>query len=241
MADKTENSQWKQVRTTRASEDVVAQIKEAFFKGMKSGDWVGTEADLIERFGVSRITIRDAIRSLEVQGVVVVKVGAGGGLRVADADPDRFADALSVQLHLLGVSWSEVVEAMQTVEPLTARLAAERSTPEQIQLMREAVEEAKGHVHDPHAFTECSLDFHLLVADASKNRALRTSVRALRSVQAMKFEPNTSANIAHEVIDSHTKIIEAIASGDGSAAEAAMREHLDSMNEDPRMAAHDQR
>ena len=56
----------------------------------------------------------------------------------------------------------------------------------------------------------------------------------------MKFEPNTSTNVAREVIESHTKIIEAIAAHDSNAAEAAMREHLDSMNDDPRMAAHDQ-
>src|SRR5580700_8483607 len=71
MADGTENgasaAAWRQVRNTRASEDVLAQIKEAFFGGMKAGDWLGTETELAERFGVSRITVRDAIRSLEAQ------------------------------------------------------------------------------------------------------------------------------------------------------------------------------
>ena len=138
MTDTTETV-WKHVKNTRASEDVVAQIKQAFFNGMGAGDWVGTEADLSERFGVSRITIRDAIRSLEVQGVVEVKVGAGGGLRIAEPDPDRFADALSVQLHLLGITWQEVVEAMQTIEPLTARLAATRATADDIAHLRAAV------------------------------------------------------------------------------------------------------
>ncbi|MGH8963867.1 MAG: FadR/GntR family transcriptional regulator, partial [Actinomycetes bacterium] len=82
---------WKQVRTTRASEDVAAQVKQAFFAGMRPGDWLGTETELAERFGVSRITVRDAIRSLEAQGIVEVKVGARGGLRIAAGDLDRFA------------------------------------------------------------------------------------------------------------------------------------------------------
>ena len=224
---------WKQVRTTRASEDVVAQIKQAFFNGMKAGDWVGTEADLAERFGVSRITIRDAIRSLEVQGVVEVKVGAGGGLRIAEADPDRFADALSVQLHLQGITWREVVEAMQTVEPLTARLAAVRSDPEDIARLRAALADADAHLNDPHSFTEASLDFHLLVAEASHNRALRASVRALRSVQALKFEPNSSVKRARGVSHSHKLIVDAIESGDPELASAAMSEHLEAMTEDP--------
>ena len=91
MADGTENgasaAAWRQVRNTRASEDVLAQIKEAFFGGMKAGDWLGTETELAERFGVSRITVRDAIRSLEAQGIVDVKVGARGGVRIANAIP----------------------------------------------------------------------------------------------------------------------------------------------------------
>ena len=64
MADGTENgalaTAWRQVRSTRVSEDVLTQIKQAFFNGMKAGDWLGTETELAERFGVSRITVRDA-------------------------------------------------------------------------------------------------------------------------------------------------------------------------------------
>ncbi len=233
MAETASTRPWKQVRATRASEDVVTQIKQAFFDGMSSGDWVGTEADLAGRFGVSRITIRDAIRSLEVQGIVEVKVGAGGGLRIAEADPDRFADALSVQLHLLGITWGEVVEAMQTVEPLTAGLAAQRAVPADLERMRRVVAASGSYMDQPHAFTEAALDFHLLVAETSGNRALRASVRALRSVQTLKFEPNTSRNVAQEVADDHEKIIAAIASGEFAVASAAMSEHLESMTEDP--------
>jgi GntR family transcriptional repressor for pyruvate dehydrogenase complex len=233
MTDTAPHGEWKQVRITRASEDVVAQIKESFFNGMHPGDWVGTEADLAGRFGVSRITIRDAIRSLEVQGVVEVKVGAGGGLRIAEADPDRFADALSVQLHLLGITWQEVVEAMQTVEPFTARLAAIRATPQAMQQMRVAIAAAGHHQKEPHAFTESALDFHLLVAEASGNRALRASVRALRSVQTLKFEPNTSARVALEVSKAHQKIMDAIEARDADGAMEAMREHLKGMTEEP--------
>ena len=86
---------------------------------------------------------------------------------------------------------------------------------------------------DPHSFTESSLDSHLLVAESSKNRALRASVRALRSVQALKFEPNSSQKRARGVTQSHIKIIDAIATGDADAAAAAMSAHLQSMTEDP--------
>ncbi|WP_375386816.1 FadR/GntR family transcriptional regulator [uncultured Amnibacterium sp.] len=224
---------WTPVRTVRASDEVVAQIKRAFFDGMRPGDRVGTEKDLAERFGVSRVTVRDAIRTLEVQGVVEVKVGAGGGLRIAEPDPDRFADALSVQLHLAGVGWHEVVEAMQTVEPLTARLAAQRADAADLERLEAALHRAGTAVDDPRVFTETALDFHLLVAEASHNRALRASVRALRSAQELRFEPNSSRARAEAVGVAHRRIHDAIAAGDADAAGAAMGAHLASLSVDP--------
>lgn len=214
----------------RASDDVVAQIRRAFFEGMRPGDRVGTELELAAQFGVSRVTIRDAIRTLEVQGVIEVKVGAGGGLRIATPDPDRFADALAVQLHLAGVSRHEVVEAMQTVEPLTARLAAHRADPSDRDRMREALNEADTHRDEPRAFTEAALDLHLIIAEASHNRALRASVRALRSVQELTFEPDTSRDRAEGVGAAHQRIVDAIVAQDADAAEVAMRSHLDALS-----------
>ena len=211
---------------TRASEDVLSQIRRAFFKGMKPGDWLGTETELSERFGVSRITVREAVHSLEAQGIVEVKVGARGGVRIAEPDPDRFADALSIQLHLAGTSWAELTEAMQAMELMTASLAAQRASAADIERMRVAIVESRQHLNEPDRFTERALDFHLIVAEASGNRALRTAVRALRSVQQGKFEPNTSKGMAQRLIRMHRRIADAIAAGDGAAAREAMDQHL---------------
>lgn len=217
---------WKVVRTTRASADILAQIRQVFFKGMKPGDWLGTEVELGERFGVSRITIRDAIRSLEAQGIVEVKVGARGGVRIAEPDPDRFADALSIQMHLSGITWEEVTEAMRAIELMTASLAAQRAGATHIERMRAAIAESERHAGQSDVFTERALDFHLIVAETAGNRALRTALRALRSVQQAKFEPNTSRDVAQRLVRMHRLIADAIASGDADAARAAMDEHL---------------
>lgn len=234
MADGTENgasaAAWRQVRNTRASEDVLAQIKEAFFGGMKAGDWLGTETELAQRFGVSRITVRDAIRSLEAQGIVDVKVGARGGVRIANADPDRYADALSVQFHLIGITWDELTEAMLVIEPMTASLASQRATGEDVARMRAAVDESRQHIAEPGVFTEYGLDFHLVVAEVSGNRALRAAVRALRSVQRLQFEPNTSIEVAQRVVCMHTDIVDAIEAGDARGAREAMNTHLETVS-----------
>jgi GntR family transcriptional regulator, transcriptional repressor for pyruvate dehydrogenase complex len=234
MADETGNGAstvaWRQVRNTRASEDVLTQIKQAFFSGMKAGDWLGTESELAARFGVSRITVRDAVRSLEAQGIVDVKVGARGGVRIAHGDPDRFADALSVQFHLMGITWDELTEAMRVIEPMTASLASQRATEEEIGRIRAILDESRRHIGEPGVFTEYGLDFHLAIAEASGNRALRAEVRALRSVQRLQFEPNTSVEVAQRVVRMHADIADAIEAGDADRAREAMNVHLDTVS-----------
>src|ERR671932_2352085 len=120
-------------RQGRASEDVAAQILRGFYdEGLKPGEWLGTEAELAERFNVSRVTIRDAVSALAARGLIDVRVGARGGLRIATSDPDRLIDAFSIQLRLMGLTREELFEAMLAVEPVTASLAAQRASDAQL-------------------------------------------------------------------------------------------------------------
>ena len=220
---------WRPVRILRASEDVVAQITATFFDGLRPGDWLGTEAELADRFGVSRVTIRDAARTLEARGIVDVKVGARGGIRVANPDPSRLAQALAVQLHLMGITRDELIEAQQAIEPATAALAAQRATAEHIETMRELVERCRGAMTAPERFVEPALDFHLAVADAAGNRALRAALTALRPLQGAEFRsasPPTSQRLAQRIVTMHGAILEAIQLHDPELAAARMREHL---------------
>jgi len=110
---------------------IVAQVREALFaKQMRPGDFLGTEKDLADRFGVSRIVARDALRTLEAQGIVEIKVGSGGGARIAQGNARLFAEALAVQLDLVGVSVAEIMDAQRAIESLAAELAAVNSTPD---------------------------------------------------------------------------------------------------------------
>src|ERR671925_825984 len=116
-------------RTATLSTQIVAQVRDALFaKELRSGDFLGTEKDLAERFGVSRIVARDALRTLEAQGIVEIKVGAGGGARIAQGNARLFAEALAVQLDLAGVSAAEIMDAQRAIECLAAELAAEHAT-----------------------------------------------------------------------------------------------------------------
>ena len=103
-------------RAATLSGDLVNEIRAALFeKRLKPGDRLGGEKDIAARSGVSRIVARDALRTLEALGIVEIKVGAGGGARIAQGDPRRFAEALAVQLELAGTDVVEILDAQRAV------------------------------------------------------------------------------------------------------------------------------
>ncbi len=131
-------------RTATMSTQIVVQVRDALFaKALRPGDFLGTEKDLAERFGVSRIVARDALRTLEAQGVVEIKVGSGGGARIAKGNARLFAEALAVQLDLAGVSVGEIMDAQRAIECRAAELAAVNSTAADHARLRELIAEAE--------------------------------------------------------------------------------------------------
>src|SRR5262249_28710549 len=155
-------------RTATMSNQIVAQVRDALFaKELRPGDFLGTEKDLAERFGVSRIVARDALRTLEAQGIVEIKVGSGGGARIARGNARLFAEAVAVQLDLAGVSVAEIMDAQRAIECLAAELAAANSTPEDHARLRELIAEAERRIDDVGAFPRLGREFHLSVAEAS--------------------------------------------------------------------------
>ena len=217
-------------RQARASEDVAAQILRAFYdEGLKPGEWLGTEAELAERFNVSRVTIRDAVSALAARGLIDVRVGARGGLRIATSDPDRLIDAFSIQLRLMGLTRAELVEAMLAIEPVTASLAAQRASDAQLEALQDLVAQSRDAFDDPVQFASLAVGFHQALADCSGNRALRASLAALRSTQLEHMGPPTTRPIAERVARLHTGILQAILARDPDLARERMIEHLSAL------------
>ncbi len=153
-----------------------------FAKKLKPGDFLGTEKDLAARFGASRIVARDALRTLEALGIVEIRMGKGGGARIAHGNPRLFAEALAVQLDLTGVTAAEIMDAQRAIETLGAELAAENATADDIAKLRQLLADAKAVMGDLDVFTRLSRDFHLAVAEASHNRVLVVQLISLEHV-----------------------------------------------------------
>src|SRR5947209_1337729 len=152
-------------RSATMSTRIVAQVREALFaKKLRPGDFLGTEKDLAEQFGVSRIVARDALRTLEAQGIVDIKVGAGGGARIAHGNARLFAEALAVQLDLTGVTAAEIMHAQRAIEALAAELAAVTATAEDHARLHALNREAERRIEEVAAFTRLGREFHLAVA-----------------------------------------------------------------------------
>lgn len=214
-------------RSSSLSAQMVAEVREALFaKKLKPGDFLGTEKDLAARFGTSRIVARDALRTLEALGIVEIRMGKGGGARIAQGNPRLFAEALAVQLDLTGVTVPEIMDAQRAIETLAAELAAEHATPEDVTKLRRLLAEAEAAMDDLDDFTRLSRDFHLAVAEASHNRVLVVQLISLEHVSWPRRNVTATAKLAQHILDIHTKLADLIELRDAAAARALMDDHV---------------
>ncbi len=215
------------VQTETLSGRIIAQVRGALFSSqLKPGEFLGSESTIAEQFNVSRMVSRDALRTLEAMGIVEIRKGIKGGAWIAKENPDRFADALSIQLQLIGVTADEIFDAQLAIETRAAELAAIRASPEilqELQLALTACEVAKTEMQ---TFTAKSIRFHELVVVASCNRVLLAQFRALRFVLHPLLEPNTTEEVARRVIRSHATLLRAISAGDADKAGDVMKRRI---------------
>src|SRR5947209_11565987 len=226
-------------RGATLSTRIVSEVREALFaKALRPGDFLGTEKDLAERFDVSRIVARDALRTLEAQGIVDIKVGSGGGARIAKGNARLFAEALAVQLDLAGVSVAEIMEAQRAIECLAAELAALNSTAEDHARLRRLLAEAQAkigqddtmHEHstmpDVAGYTRLGREFHLAVAEASHNRVLVVQLISLQHVSWPAQNPTLTPEVARHILEVHGELASLIEMRDAAGARRLMHEHV---------------
>lgn len=206
---------------------IVADVREALFeKRLKPGDPIGTEKDLAARYGVSRIVARDALRTLQALGVAEIRMGKGGGARVARGNPRLFAEAMTVQLDLAGVSAAEVMDAQRAIECLAAELAAEHATAADHARLHRLLAEAEQLLDDANAYTRSCRDFHLAIAEASHNRVLVVQFISLDHISWPAHNPTLTPSVARRVLDVHRQLASLIEMRDAAGARQLMDDHV---------------
>lgn len=214
-------------RSSSLSAQMVAQVRDDLFaKKLKPGDFLGTEKDLSARFGASRIVGRDAMRTLEALGIVEIRMGKGGGARIAHGNPRLFAEALAVQLDLTGVTTTEVMDAQRAVETLGAELAAEKATAENIARLRMLLLQARSSIEDLDVFTKLSRDFHMAVAEASHNRVIVVQLMSLEHVSWPRRNVTATRKLAGHILEIHGQLTDLIEMRDAAGARKLMDDHI---------------
>jgi GntR family transcriptional repressor for pyruvate dehydrogenase complex len=214
-------------RAATLSSQIVAEVRDALFdKRLQVGDMLGTEKDIASRAGVSRIVARDALRTLEALGIVEIKVGAGGGARIARGNPWLFAEGFAVQLELSGIEVREIMDAQRAVECVAAELAAEHATAADLGKLRRLLEEAAATIGDIDAYTRACLAFHLGVAEASHNRVLVVQLISLQHVSWPARNRTLTRQVANHIQKVHGELVDLIEARDASAARRLMDEHV---------------
>jgi GntR family transcriptional repressor for pyruvate dehydrogenase complex len=215
------------VHPASLSAQIVADVREALFdKRLRPGDFLGTEKEIAARFGVSRIVARDALRTLQALGIAEIRMGRGGGARVAVGNPRLFAEALAVQLQLTGVGAGEVLDAQRAVESLAAELAAENATATDHAHLRRLLDEAAASIADAAAYTRSCRDFHLAVAEASHNRVLVVQLVSLEHVAWPSENRTLTPAVARRILDVHRELAGLIEMRDAAGARRLMDEHV---------------
>jgi GntR family transcriptional regulator, transcriptional repressor for pyruvate dehydrogenase complex len=215
-------------RAATLSAQIVAEVRDALFdKRLRPGDFLGTEKDLAERSGVSRIVARDALRTLEALGIVDIRIGAHGGARIARGNPQLFAEALAVQLELTEVGAGEVMDAQRAIESEAAALAAQHATADDRARLQALIDEAAAKLDDIDGFTRSSRDFHRAIAEASHNRVLVFQLVSLQHVSWPRRNRTLTRDVAEHVLATHRELLRRIAAGDAEAARALMTDHVE--------------
>jgi len=204
----------------KASDLVVAEFRRRILEeGLPVGSRLPSELELAEEFELGRVTIREALRILERDGLVRTKRGPSGGSFVRHPDVDQVSQAVAMLLRIKGPTLGDFAEYRLELEPKIAELAAINAT-----------DEEKAHlvkVADKNVTVESTADFHDELSSICGNEFFHLAQKSMHVALSLHFRKDHIADVHQEDTHrAHSKIAERIAAGDPEGASRAMLTHL---------------
>jgi GntR family transcriptional regulator, transcriptional repressor for pyruvate dehydrogenase complex len=218
-------------RRGRVSEAIVRRIKDQISKGrLVAGHKLPAEREMARQFKTSRVSVREAYRSLEELGLLRIRRGAEGGAFIVNVDHEPVLRSLDLVLGLGKTSHAQLTEARMLIEPLIANLAALRARKEDIgRLERVLLHEEEEAARQSGPFRPTDSQFHRSVADCTRNLPLIVLMNALADLTAKEASAlDVSIRAKHRLKNCHYHrlLFEAISRRDGEAAYTIMVEHI---------------
>jgi GntR family transcriptional repressor for pyruvate dehydrogenase complex len=223
-------SDFEAIRRNKVYEEVARQIERLILKKLRPGDKLPSERELAEMLQVSRSSIRDAIRGLELVGLVEPRQGAGTIVRELSAEAlvNPFASALKHKQALVG----ELLDFRKMLEPPLAARAATHASPDEISEMEEILQRQEGNLLRGETTIAEDAEFHYAVALASGNsvvlKVLDILMDLLRETRERSLQVEGRPK---KSLTGHRRILAAIKRHDAEAAKAAMRRHIEDVEE----------
>ncbi len=216
-------------RTLKTSESVALEIvRNIVSRKLKPGDRLPLESEMLVQYRVSRSSLREALRLLEVQGLINIRPGPGAGTVVGSVAPGNLARTLTLYLHMQGASYDEILSAWALSEPLLARLAAQNPDRDRVRAaMAPFVSNATGHEHGHWEIVE-GLSFHDEVAALANQPVLALVLHAIGFIVSERVLTTAHrAELEEQIVHDHTLLADAIVAGDGDLAARRMGEHIE--------------
>jgi len=202
----------------RLAHQIVGEIRR---RGLGPGDKLISEDKMVARYGFARGTLREALRLLELQGVLRIKTGPGGGPVVTQPDSGHLASALALWLQFASAPLRSLLDARCAIEPGMAALAAERAGEDDLRALRECIASQGDRIDDEAAFHAELRRFHALVASASGNPVFTCLMPALWGI-AEGDARLTDPEERRRAWRSHATLLRAIEARDAGAAASRM-------------------
>ena len=214
---------------TTLIDSIVAEIRDKIISGeLKEGQMLASQDNLAKEMGVSRASLREALNHLRLMGLIETKHGSGSVVR--RKTPVAFINSLSSLLIMDQASAAELLDARLYLESAVAAVAAKNASEEDLKGMKQLVKgmERDFKVGDIESFTSRDVQFHMLIAQSTKNRVLAKVVEIIRDILRQfikKFFATVPASVS-DAIEYHRRIYEAIKDRDPEGAQRHMEAHI---------------
>lgn len=223
------------IQKRKLYQDVVERLMQRIEAGeIRPGDQLPPERELMDVYGVGRPAVREALQAMERSGIVEISHGERAKVVVPTAR-DLILQIASGTRHLLQSQpdmLDHLKEARLFLEVGTARMAAQKAEPQDVEALRERIEEQRAALTQMERFLACDMAFHREIARISGNPIFPAVIEAVFQWAGDYYQPLVRAPGAEQLtLEEHTRLVDAIAAHDADAAEAAVRAHVTRSNE----------
>ena len=228
-ADPSAKSLYRQLGRRKAYEEVADQIRESIFSSaVKTGDRLPTERDLALQFGVSRVAVREAVRTLELSGLVVVKKGPKGGIFVAADHQRPITDTFRNLLACGEARLQDLFEVRMLVEPYAAARVARIGTAQDLAELAMLIEQADAELARGMSIRAINIELHRRIIRMSRNPVLAAVGETVLTMLADRLRPVGDKEPSRVALRLHKKMLDAFRARDSTAARRIMEDDIKS-------------